>query len=66
MDIDKLRFQFENLKNKNLEIVNLSKHIEEKLQKMLHRNTNCIKFTERFRYVIDEYNDCGYQNDEFY
>lgn len=47
--IDELRSQFKKLKNKNLEIVNLRKHIEEKLQKMLRRNTTRIKFAERFR-----------------
>ena len=31
LDIDELRSQFKKLKNKNLEIVNLRKHIEEKL-----------------------------------
>ena len=66
LDIDELRSQFKKLKNKNLEIVNLRKHIEEKLQKMLRRNTTRIKFAERFRNIIDEYNAGGSQNDDFY
>ena len=47
------------------EIVNLRKHIEEKLQKMLRRNTTRTKFAERFRNIIDEYNAGGSQNDDF-
>ena len=66
LDIDELRSQFKKLKNKNLEIVNLRKHIEEKLQKMLRRNTTRTKFAERFRNIIDEYNAGGSQNDDFY
>ena len=37
------------MKNKNLEIANLRKYIEEKLQKMLRRNITRTKFAERFR-----------------
>lgn len=47
LDIDELRSQFKRMKNKNLEIANLRKYIEEKLQKMLRRNitrTNCGAF----------------------
>ena len=47
------------------EIVNLRKHIEEKLQKMLRRNTTRTKFAERFRNIIDEYYAGGSQNDDF-
>lgn len=66
LDIDKLRSQFKKLKNKNLEIVNLRRHIEEKLQKMLRRNVTRTNFAERFRNIIDEYNAGGSQNDKFY
>jgi len=59
LDIDELRSQFKKLKNKNLEIVNLRKYIEEKLQKMLRRNITRTKFAERFRNIIDEYNAGG-------
>lgn len=58
--------QFKRLKNKNLEIANLRKYIEEKLQKMLRRNITRTKFAERFRNIIDEYNAGGSQNDDFY
>ena len=44
LDIDELRSQFKKLKNKNLEIANLRKYIEEKLQKMLRRNITRTKF----------------------
>lgn len=66
LNIDELRAQFKKLKNKNLEIMNLRKHIEEKLQKMLRRNVTRTQFAERFRNIIDEYNAGGSQNDDFY
>lgn len=66
LDIDELRSQFKVLKNKNLEIANLRKHIEEKLEKMLRRNVTRSNFAERFRNIIDEYNAGGSQNDDFY
>ena len=66
LDIDELRAQFKKLKNKNLEIANLRKHIEEKLQQMLRRNTTRTKFAEHFRNIFDEYNAGGSQNDDFY
>ena len=66
LDIDELHSQFKVLKNKNLEIANLRKHIEEKLGKMLRRNVTRSNFAERFRNIIDEYNSGGSQNDDFY
>lgn len=66
LDIDELRASFKKIKNKNLEIDNLRKYIEEKLQIMLRRNVTRAKFAERFRNIIDEYNAGGSQNDNFY
>lgn len=66
LDINKLRENFRKIKNKNLEIANLRKHIENKLQNMLKRNITRTKFAERFRNIIDEYNAGGSQNDDFY
>ncbi len=66
LDINKLRENFRKIKNKNLEIANLRKHIENKLQNMLRRNITRTKFAERFRNIIDEYNAGGSQNDDFY
>ncbi len=66
LDMNELRAQFKKLKNKNLEIANLRKFIEDKPQKMLQRNVTRTSFAERFRNIIDEYNSGGSQNDDFY
>ena len=66
LDIDELRAQFKCLKNKNIEIANLRKFIEEKLQRMIRRNVTRRDFAERFQNIIDEYNSGGSVNDEFY
>lgn len=66
LDIEELRGQFNRLKYKNLEIDNLRKHLENKLQKMLKRNCTRRSFAERFKNIIDEYNAGGSLNDDFY
>ena len=66
LDIDQLRANFKKLKNKNLEICNLRRYIEDKLQRMLKRNCTRTNFAERFRNIIEDYNAGGSQNDDFY
>lgn len=66
LDIEELKKQFRKVKYKNLEISNLREHIETKLAMMIKRNVTRVKFAERFRNIIDEYNAGGAQNDEFY
>ena len=66
IDTGELRAQFKRLKNKNLEIANLRKFIEDKLERMLRRNVTRMAFAERFRNIIDEYNAGGSRNDDFY
>ena len=66
IDTGELRAQFKKLKNKNLEIANLRKFIEDKLERMLRRNVTRMAFAERFRNIIDEYNAGGSRNDDFY
>lgn len=66
IDTGELRTQFKQLKNKNLEIANLRKFIEDKLRRMLRRNVTRVAFAERFRNIIDEYNAGGSRNDDFY
>ena len=66
IDIDELRVQFKQLKNKNLEIADLRVHIEKKLEQMLKKNVTRTNFAERFRNIIDAYNAGGSQTDDFY
>ena len=66
LNIEELREQFRRLKNKNIEIANLRKWIEDKLQRMLRRNVTRRDFAKRFQNIIDEYNAGGSRNDDFY
>ena len=66
MDIDELRDMFKRKKNKNLEIVNLRGHIEDKIERMLRKNVTRSDFAERFRNIIEAYNAGGSQTDDFY
>ena len=66
LDIDGLRAQFKRVKYKNLEIANLREFIAKKLERMLRRNVTRVRFSERFRSIIDAYNAGGSRNDDFY
>ena len=66
IDIDELKAEFRQVKNKNLVISDLRKLIEDKLEIMLKKNKTRTKFAERFKGIIDEYNSGGSQNEDFY
>jgi type I restriction enzyme R subunit len=66
IDIEELRKQLKQIKNKNLEIADLRMHIEKKLEQMLKRNVTRTDFAERFHNIIDAYNAGGSQTDDFY
>lgn len=66
IDIDELRTEFKQVKNKNLVISDLRKLVEDKLEIMLKKNKTRTKFAERFKRIIDEYNSGGSMNEDFY
>jgi type I restriction enzyme R subunit len=66
INIDELREIFKKKKYKNIEIISLRVHIEEKIKAMLRRNVTRTDFAERFRNIIDAYNAGGSQTDDFY
>ena len=66
IDIDELKAEFRQVKNKNLVISDLRKLIEDKLEIMLKKNKTRTRFAERFKGIIDEYNSGGSQNEDFY
>ena len=66
IDLEELSAAIKRTRNKNLEIVELRKLIETKLEQMLKRNVTRSDFAERFKDIIDAYNAGGSQNDDFY
>ena len=56
IDFDRLRKEFERVKNKNLLINDLQQMVEERLARMMKANPLRINFYERYQDIIDEYN----------
>ncbi|MDO4543160.1 MAG: type I restriction endonuclease subunit R [Clostridia bacterium] len=56
IDFDRLRKEFERVKNKNLLMKDLQSLVEERLAKMLRDNPLRINYYERYQEIVDEYN----------
>ncbi len=57
IDFDRLRVEFERVKNKNLLVNDLQQMVELRLERMLQRNPLRIDYYERYHSIIDEYNN---------
>ncbi len=57
LDFDKLRQAFAKSKNQNLVVFDLQKAIESKLEKMVQQNPLRLEFYEKYKKIIEEYND---------
>jgi type I restriction enzyme, R subunit len=56
IDVDKLREEFKQSPNRNIEIADLRAFLERKLTEMLSQNTTRSAFVERLQRAIDAYN----------
>ena len=56
IDFDRLRKEFERVKNKNLLFKDLQQLVEERLERMLMQNPLRINFYERYQEIVEEYN----------
>ena len=66
IDIEKLKKEIRFTKYKAIEINDLKGYIEKVLEQMLNRNCTRIKFSERFKHIIDSYNAGGTENEDYY
>lgn len=66
INFEELRGKLKTSKYKNIEITNLRKFIEEKLEKMLKKNVTRGNFADIYQNIIDNYNAGGSKNDDFY
>lgn len=66
VDIEELRKEIKVAKYKAIEINDLKEYIEKALKKMINKNCTRIKFSERFKNIIDSYNAGGTENEEYY
>lgn len=66
LDLSALRKEIEESPYKSLEIDNLREYIERVLRQMINKNKTRIRFSERYRNIIDRYNAGGTENQEYY
>lgn len=66
MDFDQLRKEIKRSPYKAIEIDDLKEFIERLLQQMINKNCTRIKFSERYKGIIDRYNAGGTENEDYY
>lgn len=66
IDIEVLRKEIKQAKYKAVEIDDLIEYIEKALEQMINKNCTRIKFSERFKGIIDRYNAGGSENEDYY
>ncbi len=66
IDTEKLKDEIKQAEYKAIEINDLKEFLEKTLETMINKNCTRIKFSERFKSIIDKYNDGGTENKEYY
>lgn len=66
LDVDDIRKFFYGTPYKALGIEDLRAYIEKLLEQMINKNTTRIKFSERYKNIIDHYNAGGSENEDYY
>jgi len=57
LDFDKLKAAFQKIKRKNTVVFDLQKAIEKKLKQMVKENPLRLEFYEKYKEIIEEYNN---------
>ena len=63
---DELRAEIKNAVYKAIEIDDLKAFLEKALQDMISRNCTRMRFSQRFKAIIDRYNAGGSENEDYY
>ena len=66
IDADELRKEIRTAKYKAIEIDDLKKFIEQALLQMLNKNRTRLKFSQRYKNIIDSYNAGSSENEDYY
>ena len=66
LDITELKKELKRSEYKAILIDDLKQFIEEMLQRMINKNRTRIKFSERYKSIIDRYNAGGTENEDYY
>lgn len=66
VDVNQLRKEIKVAKYKAIEINDLKEFLARALEQMLRKNCTRIKFSERYKHIIDSYNAGGTENEDYY
>ncbi len=66
LDVEGIRKAINETPYKALEIEDLREYIEKALEQMINKNCTRIKFSERYKSIIDRYNAGGSENEDYY
>ena len=66
IDVDKLKKEIKDTQYKVVAVDDLKAFIEEALKQMINKNCTRVKFSERYKGIIDRYNAGGSENNDFY
>ena len=66
LDVEGIRKAIDATPYKALEIEDLRAYIEQVLEQMINKNCTRIKFSERYKGIIDRYNAGGSENEDYY
>lgn len=66
LDVEDIRRVLDATPYKALEIEDLRAFIEKALEQMINKNCTRIKFSERYKSIIDRYNAGGSENEDYY
>lgn len=66
IDADELRKEIRTAKYRAIEIDDLKKFIEQALLQMINKNRTRLKFSQRYKNIIDSYNAGSSENEDYY
>lgn len=66
VNVEELRRELKRAEYKAIEIDDIKAFIESAIKKLVEQNKARIKFSERFKAIIDRYNAGGSENEEYY
>lgn len=66
INVDELRAEIKKSVYKGVEIDDLKAFLEKTLQDMINRNCTRMRFSQRFKTIIDRYNAGGSENEDYY
>ncbi len=66
LDVDALRKELNSTPYKALEVDDLRSFIERTLVQMINKNCTRVKFSQRYKNIIDRYNAGGSENEDYY